>query len=210
MSLLDAPALERVRAAIEAAERGTSAEIVTVLAATSDDYDSAPLLWAALAALLLPALCVLAVGVSIGIEMMLLAQTATFCGLSLLLRHTPALRVRLVPKRVRAGRAANLARRQFLERSLHHTAGDSGVLIFVSEAEHYVEILVDRGVAALVDDAHWQAIVSTFVAEVRAGDVVGGFERAIGACGDVLAAALPRTAGDRNELADRLFLIGYE
>jgi putative membrane protein len=210
MALLDATALERVRAAVARAEMRTDAEIVTVLCAASDEDETPALLWAALAALLLPAAVVLSGGIAAAVETVLLAQVATFCVGALACRHLPWLRVRLVPQRLRVWRAAAMARHQFLERSLHHTAGESGVLIFVSEAEHYVEILVDRGVAARVDDARWRGIVERFVEDVRGGRVAEGFERAIDACGDVLAQALPRTPADRNELADRLFVIGYD
>ena len=71
-----------------------------------------------------------------------------------------AIRTQLIPKGVREWRASNMARRQFLERNLHHTDGDTGVLIFVSEAEHYVEILADRGISAQVDDGRWAEIIA--------------------------------------------------
>ena len=83
--------------------------------------------------------------------------------------------VRLIPKSVHYWRAANLARRQFLENNLHHTEGDTGVLIFVSEAEHYVEILADCGIGQHVSDERWQTIVNAFVAGVRAGRALEGF-----------------------------------
>jgi putative membrane protein len=98
----------------------------------------------------------------------------------------------------------------FLEQELHHTAGDVGVLIFVSEAERYVEIITDRGIAAHVADERWEEIVAAFVVDVSAGRVVDGFLRAIADCGKVLAEAVPKTPENRNELDDRLVLIGYE
>jgi putative membrane protein len=103
-----------------------------------------------------------------------------------------------------------MARRQFLEQGLHHTAHATGILLFVSEAEHYVEIIVDRGIHARVPDARWDDIVAEFVREVRAGNTLRGFERALSRCGDVLAEAVPKTPDNTNELDDRLVLIGYD
>jgi putative membrane protein len=94
---------------------------------------------------------------------------------------------------VRSFHAGNMARRQFIECGLHHTAGETGLLIFVSEAEHYVEILADRGIARHVEPARWQAIVDQFVGDVRAGRTRAGFLAAIAACGDILAEVCPKT-----------------
>lgn len=57
--LLSASDHERVRAAVDAAEKRTSAEIVCVLARQSGDYWETPLAWAGALALILPALVLL-------------------------------------------------------------------------------------------------------------------------------------------------------
>ena len=50
-------------------------------------------------------------------------------------------------------RASRLAREQFFEPGLHLTRARTGVLIFVAVAEHYVEIIADEGINALVAPA---------------------------------------------------------
>jgi len=92
---------------------------------------------------------------------------------------------------------------------LHHTAAETGLLLFVSQAEHYVEILADRGIARHVDEARWQSIVERFVADVRGERVLQGFLAAVESCGEILAEVCPKTPDNRNELDDRLILIGY-
>src|SRR3546814_16205619 len=72
----------------------------------------------------------------------------------------PAITTHRIPRSVRHWRASNLARRQFLEQNLHHTVGSTGMLIFVCEAERYVEILVDEGISNRLDNKHWEAIVA--------------------------------------------------
>ena len=204
MSLLNEQEQRRVAEAITRVERDTDAELVTVLAAQADDYRYITLLWAGLLALLLPGLLTLFDG-GWSARQLLLVQWLSFVTLALLFR-LPALRVRLIPRTVRHWRAANLARRQFLEQKLHHTEGDVGMLIFVSEAEHYVEILVDRGIASRVNDAAWQAQVDRFTARVRQGQVLQGFLDCIEGCGAVLREKLPATQ-PHNQLADRLIIL---
>ena len=204
MTLLTESEQRQVAAAIERIERETDAELVTVLAARADDYTYISLLWAGLLALLLPGALNL-VGNWLGAGQLLLVQWATFILASLLFR-LPALTTRLVPRPVRHWRASNLARRQFIELGLHHTAAESGMLIFVAEAERYVEILVDRGIASRLDDASWQAIVEAFTAQVKRGETLQGFLACIEACGALLKEQLPATH-ERNELPNRLVIL---
>ncbi len=196
----------RISAAIAEVERGTDAELVTVLIAASDDYRYIPLLWAALVALIVPSALYLT---PLSTAWMITAQLVTFVVLAVLLQ-TETIRTRLIPKSVRTLRAANMARRQFLEQGLHHTGDDTGVLIFVSEAEHYVEILVDRGISSKVDNERWSSIIENFVNDVHEGQVERGFLTALERCGEILAEAVPKTPDNRNELDDRLILIGYD
>ncbi len=196
----------RISAAIAEVERGTDAELVTVLAAASDDYRYIPLLWAALVALIVPSALYLT---PLSTAWIITAQLAAFVVLAVLLQ-TETLRARLIPKSVRTLRAANMARRQFLEQGLHHTDDDTGVLIFVSEAEHYVEILVDRGISSKVDNERWSSIIENFVDDVHEGQVERGFLTALERCGEILAEAVPKTPDNHNELDNRLILIGYD
>lgn len=204
MTLLTERELEQVAEAINRVERHTDAELVTVLAAQADDYRYIPLLWASLLALLLPGALVFFTG-WLSAWQMLLAQWATFIVLALVFR-IDAVTSRLIPRSVRHWRACNLARRQFIEQNLHHTAAGTGMLIFVSEAERYVEILVDRGISSRIDDAVWQSVVAAFTEDVRNGQVLEGFLTCIETCGALLTEHLPATH-ERNELPNHLVVI---
>ncbi len=202
--LIDEAGAARIAARIAEIERDTDAELVTVLARRSDDYTYIPTLWAALVAFVVPW------GLHWGpwwldATELLLAQAITFVALFAVLRWPP-LMLRVIPGSVRTWRASSLARRQFLEQGLHHTAGETGVLIFVSEAEHYVEILADRGIDEHVGHERWQAIVDAFTARVKAGETVEGFIECVDACGALLALHVPATH-ERNELPNHLVMI---
>ena len=204
MALLTQEQQRQVEEAVTRAEQRTDAEIVTVLAPRADDYSYIPLLWASLVALLVPAVVHFLIG-GLDIYSLLMLQWASFIFLSLIFR-IPAITTRLIPPRVRHWRASNLARRQFLEQKLHHTAGRTGVLIFVSEAERYVEILVDEGISRHLDDSDWGNIVSDFVRRVALGHTAEGFITCIDACAEVLAQHIPKTQ-TRNQLPNRLVML---
>jgi len=204
MSLLNQTQQDEVARAIEQVERETDAELVTVLARRADNYVYISTLYAAVLALLMPLVLKLTPFWIDGDEL-LYGQWLLFIGVALLFR-IPAIMMRLVPKHVKHWRAANLARRQFLDNNLHHTQGETGVLIFVSEAERYVEILADRGISQHVSPAQWQQIVQRFTAQVKAGQTQAGFIDCIESCGALLKQHAPATH-EKNELPDRLVVL---
>ena len=198
MTLLSKSDQEAVAAAINEVERETDAELVTVLTAQSDNYSYIPLLWAGILALLVPGIANY-FGNWLGADMLMLVQWGTFILLSLLFR-VPGINTRLIPRQVRYWRASNL------EQRLHHTEGATGMLIFVSEAERYVEILVDQGIADILDNSVWEDIVADFTSKVRQGQTRQGFLDCIAACGKLLKEHLPATH-ERNELPDQLVIL---
>ena len=113
----------------------------------------------------------------------------------------------LVPDWITRRRASRGAREQFFERGLHLTRARTGVLIFVSVAEHYVEIIADEGIDTLVPPGTWDKAVADFVERVRAGRVAEGFLAAIEVVGTRLAEHFPRAPDDRDELPNHLIEI---
>lgn len=204
MALLNEQEQQQVADAITRVERETDAELVTVLAASADDYTYIPLLWAGIIALVVPGAINYFPG-WLDAQLLLLVQWSTFIVLALLFRM-PTVTSRLIPQPVRQWRAANLARRQFLEQNLHHTEGATGMLIFVSEAEHYVEILVDQGISSRISNDIWQENVDVFTASVRQGQTLQGFLTCIEACGEQLKKHVPATH-ERNELPNHLVVL---
>jgi putative membrane protein len=213
----------KIAEAIRRAELKTSGELVTVIARESDPYLYVPLLWASLIALLLP-FAVLYVPLwnayvsalggegawALYVEQDLYKtyalQLISFFVLALLFRWTP-LKMRLVPTSVKHRRASRLAREQFYVQGLHHTRDRTGVLIFVSVAEHYVEIIADKGINDKVAADEWEHIVGHFVNRLKGRKIARGFIGAVDACGRVLARHFPRAADDVDELPNHLIEI---
>ena len=145
-------------------------------------------------------------GVFIGIGAHEQAEIIAFLVLSLLFRWQP-LTMKIIPKTVKRQRAHRLALEQFFRQNLHHTEQRTGLLLFVSVAERYVEIIADKGINDQVAQDQWSAIVAGFIAKVTDDQVCEGFLQAIEACGEILSQHFPIEAGDKNELPDHLVLL---
>jgi putative membrane protein len=204
MTLLTESEANQVAEAISEVERKTDAELVAVLARQADDYRYIPTLWAALIALVSPGV-VLFMPFWLDVAEVLLIQRLVFVMMVLVLRFPPIMR-RIIPSSVKNWRASNLARRQFLENKLHHTNGETGVLIFVSEVERYVEIIADRGVTPFISDSDWQEIVNDFTNLVHAGKTLEGFLHTVETCGNLLAKHVPATS-TKDELPNHLIML---
>ena len=195
---------KRISTAIHTAEEKTSGEIVCVLAQTSSDTTALPILVAAVIALSLPWLLVAFTAMSV--HRILLLQIAVFFALSLLL-CLPRVRVALLPGAARRAVAHRVAMEQFSIRGIAHKKERSGILIFISLAEHYARIIADEGIAARVPQSEWQEAIDALIAHMSGGRIVDGFITAIEKCGHVLAIHFPRSETSHDELPDRIYLI---
>ncbi|MGE3066650.1 MAG: TPM domain-containing protein [Hyphomicrobiaceae bacterium] len=204
MSLFSAEDQQRIADAITAAEQRTSGEIVAVVAAESSSYLHAAVLWAALAALVVPLPLIYLTWWPI--QWIYGLQLVVFAVLVALLSWRP-LRLALVPRQVRQLRAHRRAVEQFLAQNLHTTAGRTGVMIFVSMAERYAEVLADAGIHARVPHAEWQGIVDGLTEQIAKGHGADGFVAAIGAIGGHLANHFPPGSRDPNELPNHLIIL---
>ncbi len=201
---------QRIADAVRNVESRTEAELVPVVALQSDDYRYIPVLAVLFLAMVFPSIFWV-----FGVPWPLPGPLDPYSGQLILatigialVQWTP-LRHKLVPRYIKRRRAARMAREQFVEQSVHLAPKHCGVLLFVSAAEHYVEILADQGLADRVDNAEWQKAVDDFTGLVRQGKVAEGFEAAIGDIGEILSRVAPVSeTKDRNALPDRLVVIG--
>ncbi|MDA7946366.1 MAG: TPM domain-containing protein [Hyphomicrobiaceae bacterium] len=204
MEIISTKDRKRISRAIARAEKKTSGEIVAVIAATSDDYIFIPLLWAALAALTVP--LILFPFTDMHVASIYAVQLGVFVVLGLLSQWWP-LRIALVPGRIKRARAHRHAVEQFLAQNLHTTKGRTGVLIFVSMAEHFAEVIADEGIYEKVPPETWDRIVEQLTAHIGRQEIANGFVAVIKGCADTLAKHFPPGSGDDNELPDHLIVL---
>jgi len=192
----------RVEAAVKAAERRTGAQFALVVAHASDEYALYPLLWSAMIALLIGDAVAL-IRPDFSTWWIVALQAVLFIAADVIL-HLKPLHYRIVPPAAKRGHAEKLARLQFGALVHDRTPGDVGLLLFVSEAEHHVEILVDRGIAAKIAQSEWQKIIADFVAAVQADQIADALIGAVDAGTTLLEKHFPPKPGAANTIPDRV------
>ena len=110
----------------------------------------------------------------------------------------------LVPGPVKHARVRNRAVTCFKVGAERRTHGRTGILIYLSMAEHRAEIVADEAIASKVDAEVWGDALAAMLIELKAGRMADGLIAAVGKVGIILAAHFPRGADDQNELPDRL------
>lgn len=211
----------RVSAAVHSAELGTAGEIVTISADASDRYLDIALWWSVAAAIVAVAalaafpanVMAAAAALSNGwvtefslaeaIEVALAAFILMFVIVRLSLSWMP-LRMLLTPGIVKSRRVRRRAVRYFKVGAERRTTGRTGILIYLSMAEHRAEIVADEAIHSKVAAEEWGKAMADLIAGVREGRIADGMVAAIGDVGAILAAHFPRSEGDVNELPDRL------
>ena len=197
----------RIADAVQAAEANTSGEIYCVVARSSDSY-------------FFPAAFMVTLGIvviSLVVAYLLdrwwydrppmnlvVAQLIAIACALLVLGFFPAIRIHLVPLRQRYRHAHDNAMKQFLSRNIHLTTARTGVMLFVSLAERYAEVVADAGINSRVPQETWDGVVAGLITHARRAEIADGFVEAIGTVGALLAEHFPVTTGDVNELDDHV------
>jgi putative membrane protein len=195
--------LQRIEQSVTAAEQKTSGEIVPMLVNASSRYAETDL-----------------AGVSIGLVIGTLAAfiwhdpwasihsqllwplAGAAAGYALCC--IPSVKRCLIPNQRIADAVQLRSLAAFTGQGLHHTKGETGILIFVSVFEHRVIVLADRGINEKVEVGTWEEIVSIITARLKSGRACDGLCKAIERCGEILAQHFPRAADDRDELSNKL------
>jgi putative membrane protein len=136
-------------------------------------------------------------------ELALTTVIAKFIGCWLLLLWRP-LRLALTPGTIKSHRVRKRAVRYFKVGAERRTTGRTGILIYLSLAEHRAEIVADEAIHAQVSNDVWGDAMVDMITHVREGRIADGMAAAVRDVGAVLAQHFPRAEDDRNELPDRL------
>lgn len=211
-----------VARAIRDAETRTDGEISVVVAPESDSYADVVLHWSLLAALLPLALFATFPGLLHWavtlfhepwdsaapplrlIVLYLLLKTAGAFVIAWLIFRLPRIRLALTPADTKERRVRRRAILLFQVGTERRTATRTGVLLYLSLAEHRAEIVADESIQSRISGEEWGEAMLALLEGVRAGQPGDGIARAVGRIGDVLAAHFPFTGNDPNELPDRL------
>ena len=110
----------------------------------------------------------------------------------------------LIPGPIKTRRVRARAIGLFKVGAERRTTGRTGVLIYLSMAEHRAEIVADEAIAGKVPPETWGEAMVDMLAEIRQGRIAEGMAEGVKDVGAVLAEHFPRNAHDTNELPDRL------
>lgn len=210
-----------VTKAVTEAERHSDGEIVTIVASESDGYFDVTLHWAVL--MMFVALAVLAwqpdvaawlytyvlnhwaqdvpPGWYLTIALGLMALVFGLCRLAM--RSRPV-RMAVTPGIIKTRRVKKRALKLFRTSAEARTRAGTGVLLYLSLAEHRAELIADAGIHSRVSPDVWGEAMAGLLSHVREGRPGEGMAEAVRQIGIVLAEHFPRSADDTNELPDRL------
>lgn len=210
----------RVSEAIAAAEAKSDGEIIAIAAERSDAYHDVGLHWAVLA--MVAALAFFAAmpqwltwwydqlsGWSAEpslrelLTLLLFFALLKFLAVLFILKWTP-LRMALTPGSTKTRRVRRRAVMLFKTGGERRTVGRTGILIYLSMAEHRAEIVGDEAITAATTPETWGEAMTALLTQVKAGRPGDGIVAAIELIGDVLAEHFPKTSTDTNEIPDKL------
>jgi putative membrane protein len=201
----DAQARSRIEAAIQEAESHTAAEIVPVVSHTSSRYQRAEDvmgLWCAFIAYVLLGIFSPENLIDFWEGLIVLGLAV---GLGAFLAHAiPALKRGLAGKTEQQEQVMDAAFRSFRSFGVGDTTGRTGVLIFLSLFERMVVVIGDRSLTDKLTPADYSSVRDAVLEHLRQGNPVEGLAAAIRQAGSLLARALPRPAGDRDEIPNTL------
>lgn len=180
--MIDPAETARIEAAFDEAQKRTRAPLVGVLAEASISRDAEFLLGASVLALATPLPLLLFTGLSA--HRIYIAQLVVGI-LAAVLGSLPWVRRALVPLRAARSAGHRAALAQFVLRGLDRT--ESGVLVYVSLAEHYIRIVPAEGAAAAVPQEAWQSAVDKALPPLAAGAIETALVGLADDCADLLA-----------------------
>ena len=192
-----------IKEAITRAEKKTSGEIVVMVTRASAHYFAIGVLWAALIALSVPLPLILFTNWPV--EQIYAAQLVVFAlGLALILWDS--LRFALVPKSVKRAEAHKRAVEEFVAQNLHTTKGRTGLLIYVSFAEHFAGLIADNAIDKKVSQETWEDVIRDLTDHLRRGEYEKGLIASVEACGRLLAKHFPPGRRDADQLPNHLIV----
>ena len=112
-----------------------------------------------------------------------------------------------LPALLRGQSARERAVEVFSQLRVWDTERNNGVLVYLLLADHDIEIVADRGIAARVAPEVWEQVAQTMEAAFRNGRFEQGALAGIARISDVLAGHFPPTGRNPDDLANRPVIV---
>lgn len=196
----DRHASEALGQAIRDIEENTDAELVVVVRGRSGTYRHADYLWGAIIALV-GLLFVLFSPFDFHTYWVPIDVVILFIAGAFLSSRSDGLRRLLTSGKFRAKAVRNDASAMFYEAGIANTHSENGMLIYLSLLERRLEVIADRGILKAVPPLKWNHSIFELKQVARSPEPER-LNEAMRELGKVLAAHLPPTGENPNELAD--------
>ena len=198
---------DAIAAAVAAAEKKTSGEIVPMVVTASYHYPMADVVGGVALALPLTFVLTPIIGAALwwgnwNLWLFLGLFIVFFMAAHAIVRRFPALKRYFIANTEIDAEVEEAAITSFFKKGLYRTREESGVLIFISLFEHRVWVLADRGIDRKVAPGQWDDIVAIIVGGIRAKQAAKAICEAVERVGSVLAERFPIREDDQNELTN--------
>jgi putative membrane protein len=201
MMRIDRSFSEAVERAVHAAESGTAAELIVVVAARSGSY--LDIAGAAGAAVAMVVLLVALFAPQAFHPVAVAIETPFAFGLAAWLAHrSPGLLRALAPAARSRRQVERAAAEHFIGEAVHGTRGRTGLLVYLSLLEERVALMPDFGIEGRVPAAAWAEVRWSASGDPSRPRTRDDLVRGIEQIGAILRAHLPDGGTDLNELPD--------
>jgi putative membrane protein len=198
---------ERIREATSSVETKTSGEIAVMVVDASSRYREAEVL----GAITFGNVAAFLITIFFLHESLWWYVPLTFATFLLfwpVFKKVPSLKVHFTGVKRRQRAVRDRAVRAFYEKGLHRTAGNTGVLFFISLFERKVWVLADKGIHEKITQARLNTFATTISRGVKQGNAADALIEAISAAGEPLKEHFPIRHDDTNELTDSVIIGG--
>ncbi len=205
--------LQRIKAAVNEAEKKISGEIVPVIVERSGSYAIANYKAALISGMFFFVLMIILDRYVIDASLTIYYDPLFIFGVvvaggavgAVIPNLVPPLKRWLISRSYMDEACRQSAENAFLEEEIFNTRHRTGIMIFISFFEHEVIVMADRGISKVVEQKEWDHIVSELLSYIRTGKIVEGIEAGIRRCGEILLEkGFHKTPDDINELRDDL------
>ena len=197
-----------VKEAVQSLEKESSGEMVVYFARSSDDYIMACWKIATILGLIVASLFgVLSwqwlLPADITILYISLGVVASIAFGFFIPFFIPIVRLGFISESIVTHRVLTKARDIFLQEQVFDTVDRTGVLIYISELEHQVQVIGDEGINEKINQSDWDEVVSLVVNGIKTNQTAQGIAAAVLKCKDLLLEnGFVVREDDTNELSD--------
>lgn len=196
---------KKIEETVQSIESSTVGEVAVMIVNSSDEYREATVLGSILLGSGI-SLLLSEVFLSASLHYFIVGCFLLFPLVWLMFNYLPSLKTAFIGRQRLENAVRERAVRAFFEKGLYKTKAETGVLFFISLFEHKVWVLADKGINDKIDQQTLNTYAHTVSGGIREDRACDALCQAIKDAGGILARHFPITAGDTNELTDRVII----